>query len=105
MTFYSTLEMLFCVQGADPKQWKASPLLAEDLTGLPPTWIVNAEVDTLRDEAETFGEKLQAAGVPVKVQRFKGFCHNAMMDTSLFPKEAAAFYAEVGEYVRAITKE
>jgi len=59
-------------QAADPL---ASVLRAPDLRGLPRATIVTAGCDVLRDEAEAYGERLEAAGVPVSVRRYPGQLH------------------------------
>ncbi len=59
-------------QRADPR---ASILLAEDLSGLPPTHLVTAGFDPIRDEGEAFGERLAAAGVPVVLRREPDLVH------------------------------
>ncbi|WP_121001370.1 alpha/beta hydrolase [Saccharothrix australiensis] len=57
---------------ADPR---LSVLLAEDLSGLPPTYLATAGFDPLRDEGEAFADKLAAQGVPVVLRRHAGLFH------------------------------
>ena len=55
--------------------WRAAPILFEDLSNLPNTLIVVAGCDPLRDEGIAYGEKLKKAGNKVDIKIFKGQIH------------------------------
>jgi acetyl esterase len=54
----------------------ASPLLASNISHVPPTLIFSAGYDPLRDEAEEYASRLKNANIPVHLHRFKSVTHH-----------------------------
>jgi cation diffusion facilitator CzcD-associated flavoprotein CzcO/acetyl esterase/lipase len=67
---------------SDPR---ASPLLAADLSGLPPAMIVTGQYDPLRDEGNAYADALRAAGVPVEHLMARGHTHTSMTMVDMLP--------------------
>ena len=61
-------------------RWDASPLLAQDemFRRVPRAWIAVTELDILRDEGISYGNKLLKAGVPAEIKTYKGAPHPIM---------------------------
>ncbi len=54
---------------------EVSVFATPDLSGMPPTLIITAEYDVLRDEGADYADALVAAGVPVVHTRYMGVNH------------------------------
>jgi acetyl esterase len=78
----------------------ASPLLAPDLTRLPPALITTAEFDPLRDEGEAFARRLTEAGVGARLMRWDGHFHGSFTMSKLIPDEAAAYSRVIATALR-----
>ena len=74
-----------------------------ELQGVAAAHVVTAEFDVLRDEGESFAEKLTAAGVPTTTKRYDGMLHGFLHFAGVFDDgyEAAI---ELGDVVRTALK-
>ena len=82
----------------DTSHPEISPLKADEnmLFGLPPTLIITAQNDVLRDEGEAYARKLDSAGVNVLNIRVNGTIHDFLMLNALsntFPAKGALLFA------------
>ncbi len=73
MMIWSSLNYLR--DGRDILDPRASPLFAEDHSGLPPAIIVTAGFDPLRDEGAAYAEKLRESGVDTEYRCFEHLIH------------------------------
>jgi acetyl esterase len=76
-------------------------VLHADPAGAPPTVIVTAELDILRDEAEEYGRRLMAAGVPVVCARYQGMTHDFVRKLAQFDAAHAAL-AQIAATLRRL---
>ncbi len=71
-----------------------SPLISlvdvANLSGLPPTTIIGAEIDPLQTEGMLLRDKLQSVGVPVTYQLFRGVTHEFFGMYAIVPEAQQA---------------
>lgn len=58
----------------DVEDWRGNPL-EHDHSGMPPTLVVTASLDPLRDQGRAYAEALKAAGVPTVHREAEGSIH------------------------------
>ncbi|MFB7718265.1 MULTISPECIES: alpha/beta hydrolase [unclassified Nocardia] len=86
-----TLELLdwfascYLPDPADRLDIRAAPGLAKDLRDLPPTTVITAGLDPLRDEGEQYAEELAAANVDVALRRLDGAFHMLWLASAISP--------------------
>jgi acetyl esterase/lipase len=72
------LSWQYYLGGQEPTPY-AAPARAEDLSGLPPTYVDVCEFDSLRDEGITYAQRLVQAGVPVELHLYPGTFHGSSL--------------------------
>ncbi|MFJ5139314.1 alpha/beta hydrolase [Streptomyces sp. NPDC088707] len=91
--FHTTAHMRWYWQqytgpGGDPAA--ASPGLTPDVSRLPPTLLVLADCDPLRDEGLAYARRLSAAGVRAEVHLHTGMFHGFLGGAGVLPEADAA---------------
>ncbi|MFT3730656.1 MAG: alpha/beta hydrolase [Hyphomicrobium sp.] len=64
----------------------ASPLLADDLSNIPPAIVITAGFDPLRDEGQAFAQRLTDAGVNVQRAHYPDMIHGFISLRGLLPE-------------------
>ena len=80
----------YIVSPADRHHPDASPLRAASFDGLPPTYLLVAEHDVLRDEGVAFGARLAASGNVLTRERFDGETHGFLALGNVLPAAGRA---------------
>ncbi|MBS1892964.1 MAG: alpha/beta hydrolase [Actinobacteria bacterium] len=66
---------LYVTSAADREHPYCAPLAADDLSGLPPAFVIVPEVDLTRADQERYADLLAAAGVEARSQLYRGVAH------------------------------
>ena len=90
-------------QKKEVDDWRASPLRAQDLKGVPPAYVTTAGCDPLCDEGEAYAKLLEQNGIPVKYRHFPGQMHG-FAGMSGFVHAADKALADVGAELRRVWK-
>ena len=93
-------EGLYTPLGMDHKDPYRYPGKAADLSGLPPAFSVTGEYDPLRDDGETFAQKLSEAGNEVTQIRALGMMHGFLLYWYEFDR-AQSILSQAGRFLRA----
>ena len=73
--------------------WRASPLLAENLSGVAQAYLLTAGFDPLRDEGRAYADRLLDSGVSVTQQEFPTAIHAFLNLGGVTPLAAEAINA------------
>nr|AID57573.1 putative esterase [uncultured bacterium] len=74
------------VAGADATDTRLSPLLESNLGAMPPTYVLTAGLDPLRDEGKLYADKLGRHGCEVTYHHEKSMPHGFLNFARAFPK-------------------
>lgn len=77
---------LYVPDKAMRKDWRASPLLAPSLKGLPPALVLTAGFDPLCAEGVAYAKRLAADGVKVTEKSYPGQIHGFLSNGKVLPK-------------------
>jgi acetyl esterase len=86
---------------ADVHDWRASPVRATTLIGLPPAYVLTAGADPLRDEGDEYAHRLKQAGVPATYRHFPGQFHGFFTMGKLL-QQANVAAGEIGVWLKAL---
>lgn len=80
-----------------------APLLADDVSKLPPAFVITAENDVLRDEGLAYAERLREAGVTVESVCEEGLVHGYFSNVLIFSERIEAVIGKIAEFLNENT--
>jgi len=83
------------LQGADPRDPRASPLFA-DFTGAPPVWLAAGDTEILLDDTRRMAARLRAQGVAVTESIARDLPHVWPLFQGLIPEADATLSGLAG---------
>jgi acetyl esterase len=90
----------YCPDAEQRRNPLAVPIRCENLSGLPPAFVVVAEHDPLRDDGHVYAERLKAAGVAVTFRPGLGLIHGFVRARALCDA-AQAEHEAMTQWLRA----
>lgn len=81
---------LYLSSAEEQSDWRASPLLAPNLEGVAPAYVLTAGGDPLMDEGIAYVDRLRAHGVEVEHRHYCDQIHGFLTLGNLVPEAAAA---------------
>lgn len=86
--------------GADKTSTMVSPLVEDDLVGLPPAYVLTAGLDPLRKEGRAYADKMKAVGTHVEYYHEKAMPHGFLNFARAFPP-AKRVATDTASFLRA----
>jgi acetyl esterase len=89
-------ECRYLPDGCESDDPRVSMMRAADVSGLPPAYVATAGFDPLRDEGETYAQRMREAGVKVALRRQSSLIHGFANLTAICPSARTAMFEAAG---------
>ncbi|MEZ5626404.1 MAG: alpha/beta hydrolase [Rhodocyclaceae bacterium] len=86
----------------ESEDWRASPMRADSLAGLPPMTLVTAGCDPLTDDCLAFAERMVSEGGVVRHHAYDGMVHGFFTLGGYFPQANAAVAQVAADLAEAL---
>jgi acetyl esterase len=89
---------------SDKKDKYVAPLLADDLSNLPPALVITAEFDVLRDEGIAYDKRLREAGIKVESVLEEGLVHGYFTNMAVFPERIKGTISKIAQFISKVNQ-